>query len=57
MSMVQFITGEILFDDNGTVHQLKQEAAEWKRKPFVPMNAEAGVNSVLTDGDCGQAFE
>lgn len=34
MSMVQFMTGNIVFDDDGTLHRLVEEALEWKRKPF-----------------------
>lgn len=32
MSMVQFITGKVLFDTHGIIAQLKQEALEWKNK-------------------------
>lgn len=34
MAATQFATGRIIFDDTGEVSVLKQEALEWKQKPF-----------------------
>jgi hypothetical protein len=34
MSMIQFKTGEILFDATGDIAKLKREAGEWMSRPF-----------------------
>lgn len=34
MSMVQFITGKVIFDKQGIVEQLKREAIDWKNKKY-----------------------
>lgn len=34
MSMVQFITGQVLLDRTGVIEQLKQEALQWKEKQY-----------------------
>ncbi|MDP5272876.1 nucleotidyltransferase domain-containing protein [Chengkuizengella axinellae] len=38
MSMVQFLTGKVLFDRTGIIEQLKMEAAQWKNKKYEEMN-------------------
>lgn len=38
MSMIQFITGKIIFDKNGMVKQLKEEAEVWKEKKYIEMD-------------------
>src|SRR5690554_1121922 len=39
MSMVQFITGKVIFDEHGIIEQLKKEANEWKEKKYAEINA------------------
>ncbi|TCZ79321.1 hypothetical protein E0485_05505 [Paenibacillus albiflavus] len=34
MSMVQFITGRVVFDKQGIINQLKKEAFDWKAKKY-----------------------
>ena len=36
-SMVQFITGKIVFDKTGIIMQLKEEAQSWKEKVYTPL--------------------
>ncbi len=36
-SMVQFLTGRVLFDKSGIIERLKKEAAEWKAKEHAPL--------------------
>ena len=36
-SMVQFLTGTIIFDDQGVLSELQQEAAVWKSKKHEPL--------------------
>jgi predicted nucleotidyltransferase len=38
MSMVQFITGKVIFDKQGIIEQLKKEAMEWKDKKYDDMD-------------------
>lgn len=39
MSMVQFITGEILFDKTGVINELKAEAGHWMKKEYGGLNS------------------
>ena len=41
-SMVQFLTGTIIFDDQGVLGELKQEAAVWKSKKHEPLEPSKG---------------
>jgi hypothetical protein len=43
MSMVQFTTGEILFDTNGDIATLRKEAADWILRPFGRLDDPAAV--------------
>ncbi|MBP1996527.1 nucleotidyltransferase domain-containing protein [Paenibacillus eucommiae] len=43
MSMVQFLTGKILFDKTGVINELKLEAAQWKLK------AREGLNDSMME--------
>lgn len=39
MSMVQFITGKVIFDNHGIIEQLKLEANQWKDKKYGDLDA------------------
>lgn len=39
MSMVQFVTGQVLWDRSGTIRLLKQEAREWIDKPYEKLSS------------------
>lgn len=41
-SMVQFLTGTIIFDDQGVLSELQQEAAVWKSKKHEPLEPSKG---------------
>ncbi|MFB7637388.1 nucleotidyltransferase domain-containing protein [Peribacillus butanolivorans] len=38
MSMVQFITGKVVFDKTNVIQSLKKEAAEWIQKKYISTN-------------------
>lgn len=38
MSMVQFVTGKVLFDSTGVISQLKEEANHWLIKEYPPLS-------------------